>query len=104
MKKESRATGATNPAPGNVVINVQGASFEFPTPDADILDRAASMASEDCTLITRTPSAPENPAALRAVLQRLTVQFSRVDAERVALADAAGYRIPDNQLKRTGAE
>jgi hypothetical protein len=58
------------------------------------------MATEYCNIITRTPSAPANPVKLRATLQRLTVQFSRVEAERIALADAAGFRIFDEQLKR----
>jgi len=70
---------------GSVVINVQGAIFDLPTPDADVLDRAAHMATEYCNIITRTPSAPANPVELRATLQRLTVQFSRVEAERIAL-------------------
>jgi hypothetical protein len=34
------------------------------------------------------------------MLQRLAVQFSRVEAERIALADAAGFRISDEQLNR----
>ncbi len=85
---------------GSVVSNVQGASFDLPTPDADVLDRAAYMATEYCNLLTRTPSAPANPVELRATHQRLTIQFSRVEAERIALADAAGFFISDEQLKR----
>jgi hypothetical protein len=54
---------------GSVVINVQGATFNLPTPDADVLDRAAYMATEYCNLLTRTPSAPANPVELRATLQ-----------------------------------
>ena len=50
---------------GSVVINVQGASFDLPTPDADVLDRAAYMATEYCNLLTRIPSAPANPVELR---------------------------------------
>ena len=88
---------AQNP---HLVINEQGASFYLPTPDADVLDRAAYMAAEYCNLLTRTPSAPENPVELRATLQRLTVQFSRVKAERIALAETAGFFISDEQLKR----
>jgi len=57
------------------------------------------MATEYCNLLTRTPSAPANPVELRATLQRLTIQFSRVEAERIALADAAGFFISDEQLK-----
>ena len=91
----------TEPPPfGGVVINVQGATFDLPTPDADVLDRAAHMATEYYKIITRTASAPANPIELRATLQRLTVQFSRVEAERIALANAAGFRISDEQLKR----
>ena len=87
----------TEPPPfGSVVINGQGATFDLPTPDADVLDRAAHMATEYCNLLTRTPSAPANPVELRATLQRLTVQFSRVEAERIALTDL----ISDEQLKR----
>ena len=90
----------TEPPPvGSVVINVQGAIFDMPTPDADVLDRTAYMATEYCNLLTRTPSAPADPVELRATLQRITVQFSRVEAERIALADAAGFRISDEQLK-----
>ena len=88
----------TEPPPfGSVVINVQGATFVLPTPDADILDRTAHMAIEYYNIITRTPSAPANPVELRATLQRLTVSFSRVEAERIA--PRAGFRISDEQLK-----
>jgi hypothetical protein len=83
-----------------MAINVQGSTFDLYTPDTDTLDQAASMAAEYSTLITRTPSAPENPVALRAIFQRLTVQFSRAEVDRIALADAAGFRITDEQLKR----
>jgi hypothetical protein len=31
---------------------------------------------------------------------RHTVQFSRVEVERIALADASGLRIPEEQIKR----
>jgi hypothetical protein len=82
------------------MINVQGATFDLPIPDADVLDRAAYMATEYSNLLTRTPSAPANPVELRATLQRLTVQLSRVEAERIALADAAGFFISDEQFKR----
>ena len=89
----------TEPPPfGSVVINVQGATFVLPTPDADILDRTAHMAIEYYNIITRTPSAPANPVELRATLQRLTVPpFSRVEAERIA--PRAGFCISDEQLK-----
>ena len=63
------------PPLGNVVINVQGDTFDMPTPDADVLDRAAFMATEYRNLLTRTPSAPATPVELRATLQRLVVQF-----------------------------
>ena len=82
------------------MINVQGAAFDLPTPDSDVLDRAAYMATEYCNLLTRTPSASANPVELRTTLQRLTVQFSRVKAERIALADTARSFISDQQLKR----
>ena len=45
---------AQNPHLG---INVHGASFDLPTPDADVLDRAAYMAAEHCNPLTRTPGA-----------------------------------------------
>ena len=64
------------------------------------LDRAALMATEYRNLLTRTPSAPATPVELRATLQRLVVQFSRVEAERIALADAAGFFLSVEQLKR----
>ena len=76
-----------------MAINVQGSTFDLYTPDTDTLDQAASMAAEYSTLITRTPSAPENPVVLRAIFQRLTVQFSRAEADRIALADAAGEQL-----------
>ncbi len=83
------------PPMGSVVINVQGATFDLPIPDADVLDRAAYMATEYCNLLTCTPSAPANPVELRATLQRLTIQFSRVKAERIALAETAGFFISE---------
>ena len=58
------------------------------------------MATEYCNLLMRTPSAPANPVELRTTLERLTIQFSRVKAERVALAETAGFFISDEQLKR----
>ena len=85
------------PPIGSVVISVQGTTFDLATSDAD---RAAYMATEYCNLLTRTMSAPANPVELRAMLQRLTVQFSRVEAERIALVDAAGFAISNEQLKR----
>ncbi len=88
------------PPMDSVVITVQGATFDLPTPDADVLDRAEYMATEYSNLLTRTPSAPADPVELRATLQRLTAQFPLVEAERIALADAAGFFISDEQLKR----
>ena len=82
------------------MINVQGDTFDLPTPNADVIDRAADMATEYRNLLTRTPSTPATPVELRTTLQRLAVQFSRVEAERIALADAAGFRISDEQLNR----
>ena len=70
------------PPMGSVVINVQGATFDLPIPDADVLDRAAYMATEYCNLLTRTPSAPANPVELRTTLQ------------------PAGFFISDEKLKR----
>ena len=58
------------------------------------------MAFDYSNLLTRTPSAPANLVELRATFQRLTVQFTRVEAERIALADDAGFLISDEQLKR----
>jgi hypothetical protein len=58
------------------------------------------MADEYCNLLTRTPSVPANPVQLRAImLQRLTIQLSRVEAKRIALADATGFFTSDEQLK-----
>jgi len=85
------------------VINVQGDTFDLPTPNADVIDRAADMATEYRNLLTRIPSTPATPVELRTTLQRLAVQFSRVEAERIALADAAGFRISDEQLNRDHA-
>jgi hypothetical protein len=58
------------------------------------------MADEYCNLLTRTPSVPANPVQLRAMLQRLMIQLSRVEAKRIALADATGFFTSDEQLKR----
>ena len=58
------------------------------------------MAFDYSNLLTRTPSAPANPVELRTTLLRLTVQFSLVKAERIALADTARFFISDEQLKR----
>ena len=88
------------PPLGSVVINVQGDTFDLPTPNADVIDRAADMATEYRNLLTRTPSTPATPVELRATLQRLAVQFSLVEAERIALADTAGFRIYNEQLNR----
>jgi hypothetical protein len=93
-------TATELPTLGSVVINVQGDTFDLPTPNTDVIDRAADMATEYRNLLTRTPSTPATPVELRATLQRLAVQFSRVEAERIALADAAGFRISDEQLNR----
>ena len=82
------------------MITVHGTTFDLSIPDADVLDRAAYMATEYCNLLTRTPSAPATPVELRVTLRRLTVQFSRAEAERIALADAAGFVISDEQLQR----
>jgi len=83
------------PTLGSVVINVQGDTFDLPTPNADVIDRAADMATEYRNLLTRIPSTPATPVELRTTLQRLAVQFSRVEAERIALTDADGSRISD---------
>ena len=45
----------------NLVINVHGATFDLPTPDADVLDRSAYMANEYCNLLTRTPERAGKP-------------------------------------------
>jgi len=86
--------------PGGLAINVQGTMFDLPTPTADVLDFAAIMAAEYATLLMRTPTQPENPEEMRAILARLTIQFSRGEAERIALADADNYNIPEAQLQR----
>jgi len=93
-------TDADLPTLGSVVIDVQGDTFDLQTPNADVIDRAADMATEYHNLLTRIPSTPATPGELRTTLQRLTVQFSRAEAERIALADAAGFRITDEQLSR----
>ena len=93
-------TATELPTLGSVVISVQGDTFDLPTPNADVIDRATDMATQYRNLLTRTPSTPATPVELRTTLQRLAVQFSRVEAERIALADAAGFRITDEQLSR----
>ena len=72
----------------------------MPTPTADELDAAALLAAEYSTLLTRTPSRPENPTELRSILEKLTIQFSREEAERIALADANNFIIPERQIQR----
>jgi len=88
-------TATELPTLGSVMINVQGDTFDLPTPTADVIDRAADMVTEYRNLLTRMPRTPVTPVELRTTLQRLAVQFSRVEAERIALADAAGFRISD---------
>jgi hypothetical protein len=58
------------------------------------------MADEYCNHLTRTPSVPANPDQLRAMLQRPMIQLSRVEAKRIALADATGFFTSDEQLER----
>ena len=89
------------PSAGSVVINVQGATFDLSIPDADVLDRAAYMATKYCNLLTRTPSAPATPVERRATLRRLPVQFSRAEAERIiALTATARFVISEEQPQR----
>ena len=59
------------------------------------------MADEYCNLLTRTPRAPANPVQLRATLQRLMIQLSQVEAERIALADAARFFIISDEQSKT---
>ena len=73
---QTRPRGTTNHDPleakrlpqpaqnSHLVINVHGATFDLPTPDADVLE-----------LHTWQPNTA-NPVELRTTLQRLTVQFS----------------------------
>jgi len=89
------------PSAGSVVINVQGATFDLSIPDADVLDRAAYMATKYCNLLTRTPSAPATPVERRATLRQLPVQFSRAEAERIiALTATARFVISEEQPQR----
>jgi hypothetical protein len=37
------------------MINVQGDTFDLQTPNADVIDRAADMATEYRNLLTRIP-------------------------------------------------
>jgi len=64
--------------------------------NADVLDRAAYMADEYCNLLMRTPSVPANPVQLRAMLHRLMIQLSRVEAKRIALATPPDSSHPTN--------
>ena len=66
-------TDAELPTLGSVVIDVQGDTFDLPTPKADVIDRAADMATEYRNLLTRIPSTPATPVELRTTLQRLAV-------------------------------
>ena len=58
-------TATEPPTLGSVVINVQGDTVDLQTPNADVIDRAADMATEYRNLLTRIPSTPATPVELR---------------------------------------
>ena len=95
----SKTDTETPPPPknGSVVINVQGATFVLPTPDADVQDRAAHIHGH--RILQHHHAHPEHTGK-PSQATRHTVQFSRVEVERIALADASGLRIPEEQIKR----
>ena len=83
-----------------IVVAVQGVEYELPTPTSQVFEAAVAMAIRYSTLITRKPGQTPQPDALRALLGRLTTQFSRAEAERMALEDAGEYCITEERLDR----
>ena len=62
--------------------------YDLPTPTAQVFEAAVAMAIQYSTLLTRKPGQTPQPATLQTLLAKLTTQFSRTEAERVALEDA----------------
>ena len=74
--------------------------YDLPTPTTQVFEEAVVMALRYSTLLTRKPGQTPQPARLRELLAKLTTQFSRTEAERVALEDAGAYCITEDRLDR----
>ena len=83
-----------------MVVEVQGMDYDLPTPTTQVFEEAVVMALRYSTLLTRKPGKTPQPARLRELLAKLTTQFSRTEAERVALEDAGAYCITEDRLDR----
>ena len=79
---------------------MQGMDYDLPTPTTQVFEEAVVMALRYSTLLTRKPGQTPQPARLRELLAKLTTQFSRTEAERVALEDAGAYCITEDRLDR----
>eukprot|EP01036_Dinobryon_divergens_P027377 gene27377-36144_t len=84
-----------------IVVAVQGMEYDLPTPTAQVFEEAVGMATRYSTLLTRNPGKIPQPNALRTLLAKLTIQFSRAEAERMALEDARDYCITEERLNST---
>ena len=74
--------------------------YDLPTPTDQVFEASVAMAIRYSTLLTRNPGAIPQPAVLRTLLAKLTLQFSRSEAERMALEDARDYCITEERLDR----
>ena len=83
-----------------VVIEVQGKEFALGTPTDMQIAKALDMARVYGQCLFRAPPPGAGMEELTSALARLRVQFSRQEAERVALADAAGFEFTDAQMQR----
>ena len=86
--------------PQRIVVEVQGMEYDLPIPTNQIFEAAVAMAIRYSTLLTRKPARTPPIATLRTLLEKLTTQFSRAEAERLALADAGEYCITEERLDR----
>jgi len=83
-----------------VVIGVQGKEFALGTPTDMQIAKALDMARVYGQCLFRAPPPGAVLEELMSALARLRVQFSRQEAERIALADAAGFEFTDAQMQR----
>jgi hypothetical protein len=83
-----------------VVIEVQGKEFALGTPTDMQIAKALDMARVYGQCLFRAPPPGAGMEELTSALARLRVQFSRQEAERAALADAAGFEFTDAQMQR----
>ena len=96
-----RTPNATDgPRLQRIVVAVQGTEYDLPTPTSQMFEAAVAMAIRYSTLLTRKPGRTPRPDMLRTMLEKMTIQFLRAEAERVALEDAGGYSITEERLDR----